>query len=281
MNPPPPRPVQRAMPEPLSGLPEPAVVELAPGRPFLSLGETNRLLRRQGLGASLARAWVLEELVEAIPLPPEQERALIRSYLEEREVREEPALERWLAEQQLSRADLAFLATREHRLRLFRERRWGEEVETTFLQRKLELDQVVYSLLRVPTAELAEELHHRLVAGEASFADLAAEFSTGSERRSGGRIGPLPLAAGHESLVRRLRVGRPGQLWPPFQAGDSWVVLRLDELLPARLNDQLRSRIMEELFNNWVKERVGVLLAGEPLPPLEPLLAMLEAGAHP
>ncbi|QPN65822.1 peptidylprolyl isomerase [Synechococcus sp. CBW1006] len=266
----------RAMPEPLSGLPEPAVVELAPGRPFLSLSETNRLLRRQGLGPSLARAWVLEELVEAIPLAPDQEKALIRTYLEARQVSNEEALQQWLEQHQLSLADLSFLATREHRLQVFRQRRWGEEVETRFLQRKLELDQVVYSLLRVQSRELAEELHHRLLAGEAEFASLAAEFSTGSERHSGGRLGPLPLAAGHASLVRRLRVGRPGQVWPPFQAGAVWVVLRLDELQPARLNDDLRSRIIGELFEEWLQDRVRQLLAGEPLPPLAPLLALLE-----
>ena len=69
------------------------------------------------------------------------------------------------------------------------------------------------------------------------------------------------MAAGHDSLVRRLRVGRPGQLWPPFQAGDIWVVLRLEELQPARLNDDLRSRIIGELFEEWLQDRVRQLLA--------------------
>ncbi|MEB3264396.1 MAG: peptidylprolyl isomerase, partial [Synechococcus sp.] len=191
------------------------------------------------------------------------------------------ALQRWLESQHLTLADLCFRATHEHRLRLFRERRWQNEVETRFLQRKLELDEVVYSLLRVPSQELAEELHHRLEAGEATFAQLAAEYSTGFERRSGGRVGPLPLAAGHASLVQRLRVGRPGQLWPPFAAENSWVVLRLEEHHPARLNDRVRSRMMAEMFEEWVQDRVRLLLEGEPLPSLAPLLALLEEEAPP
>jgi parvulin-like peptidyl-prolyl isomerase len=264
------------MPEPLSGLPEAPVVELAPGRPFLSLAETNRLLLRQDLGPALARAWILEELVEAIPLPPEQEKALVRAYLEQQGVRTDEAMQALLQSRHLTFADLSFRATRDHRLRLFRERRWQNEVETRFLQRKLALDQVVYSLLRVPSQELAEELHHRLEAGEASFAELAAEYSTGFERRSGGRVGPLPLAAGHATFVQRLRVGRPGQLWPPFQAEDSWVVLRLEEHHPAQLNDRVRSRMMGEMFEEWVQDRVRLLLEGEPLPSLAPLLALLE-----
>jgi len=36
------------LPEPLSGLREPAVVELPPGRPWLTLSELNRLILQSG-----------------------------------------------------------------------------------------------------------------------------------------------------------------------------------------------------------------------------------------
>ena len=34
--------------EPLSGVPDPPCIEIAPGRPWLTLAETNRLHRQQG-----------------------------------------------------------------------------------------------------------------------------------------------------------------------------------------------------------------------------------------
>lgn len=260
------------MPEPLSGLPETAEVEISPGRPWLSVNETNRLARRHGLGQALAQAWVMEELLEAIPLPEAEEKSLMRRFLECQGVKDAAAVAGWLEAKRISYEDLCALATRGRRLEVFRQQRWGDEAEARFLERKLALDQVVYSLLRASDQDLAQELHQRIVEGEADFADLAPHHSDGPERLTRGQIGPVPLAAGHESLVSRLRVGSPGQLWPPFQAGDMWVVLRLDLHIPAQLTDKTRARMLDELFQQWFKARVKLLLEGEPLPALPPLL---------
>jgi hypothetical protein len=42
----------------------------------------------------------------------------------------------------------------------------------------------------------------------------------------------------------------------------------MEEHLPARLNDETRSRMMDELFEAWLQSRVEMLLAGESLPAL-------------
>lgn len=262
---------RQAMPEPLSGVPERPEICLGVGTPWLSVNETNRLIRQQGLGPLLARAWVLDELVRAIPLAAVEEKALIRAFLQRQGVTDDAGVASWLERRQLSFDDLRVLASREQRLARFRQHRWADEVEVQFLKRKHELDRVVYSLLRLSDQALAEELHQRILEGEADFADLVESHSSGQECHTRGLIGPVPLAAAHASLASRLRVGRPGQLWPPFQAGDTWVVLRLERLLPARLNEQTRSRMMEELFQAWLQERVTLLLQGEPLPALPPL----------
>lgn len=259
------------MPEPLSGLPETAAIEIAPGRPWLSVNETNRLARLHGLGAALAQAWVLDELLEAISLPDAEEKALMREFLARKGIKDDSAVAGWLERERISFDDLRALATKARRLELFRTQRWADEAETRFLDRKLELDQVVYSLLRTKDPDLADELYQRIKEGEADFAELAPSHSEGSERLSRGQIGPVPLAAGHESLVSRLRVGSPGQLWPPFQAGDTWVVLRLDSHIPAQLTDETRARMLNELFQQWFQARVKLLLEGEPLPNLPPL----------
>ena len=262
-------------PEPLSGVPETPVVELAPAIPWLSVNETNRLLRQQGLAKAMAQAFVLDELLQQVPFSEAEEQPLIKAFLEAQEVRSDGAMAEWLELKRLSFEDLRVLATREARLLQWRQRRYGEAAEHHFLKRKLALDQVIYSLLRVPEQGLAEELHQRLKQGEADFAELS-PFSQGTEQHSGGRIGPLPLTAAHEQLASRLRVSRPGQLWEPFQAGDVWVVLRLEQQLPAQLDKAMRSKMMDELFQGWLQERVALLLRGEPLPPL-PYLPPLEA----
>ncbi len=270
-----------ALPEPLSGLHEPAVVELPPGRPWLALSELNRLIRQQGQARPLARAWLLDQLVHAIPLPADEEKSLITAFLERRGIADDDQLSAWLKERGLAFDDLRILATKKQRLQRLVRCRWGDEVEVRFLQRKPELDQVVYSLLRVANEDLAAELHHQIAEGETDFDLLAPLHSAGPERICRGQIGPLPLAAGHETLVSRLRRGRPGQLFEPFRAGDSWVVLRLEHFLAAELNEATRERMMNELFDEWLEQRVGLLLEGQPLPPLDAMLALLQEDSTP
>jgi parvulin-like peptidyl-prolyl isomerase len=265
------------LPEPLSGVPEQPLVELGHGLPWITLSEINRLVRQQGVAPALARAWVLDELLRAIPLAPERQLELESQWREHHGVSRPEDLQPWLARQRLLPEDVTQLACQAERLDRFRRHRWGEEVEIHFLRRKPELDQVVYSLLRVSDADLAAELHQRIQEGEASFAALATDHSEGRERHSQGVIGPMPLLTAHSEISSRLRVGQSGQLWPPFQVDRFWIVVRLEEHLPARLDEPTAQRMLEELFEAWLKERVNLVIAGEPLPALPPLPAATEA----
>ena len=255
-------------PERLSGVPDPPVVEISPERPWLTLEETNRLIRRQGLSLAVAQAWVLDEIVAQISLPADQEKQLIRRFMEQQKVASDAEVAGWLERKRLSFEDLRYFATKGHRLQRWLRRRYREEAELRFLERKLDLDQVVYSLLQVSDQALAEELHMRLQEEEADFAALAPQFSEGEERRTRGQVGPVALTAADPELVHRLRVSRPGQLWPPFQVQSAWWVMRFEQLIPAELDPRMRGRMMEELFQVWFKQRVQLLLDGEPLPPL-------------
>ena len=254
-------------PELLSGVLDSPVVEIAPERPWLTVAETNRLIRQQGLSLAVAQAWVLDEIVSVINLPAELEKQLIRSYVESQEVKSDTELASWLQRKRLSFDDLRYFATKGRRLQHWLTRRYREEAELRFLERKLDLDQVLYSLLQLPDQGLAEELHQRLREGEADFPALA-QLSLGSERQTRSQVGPVALTAGPAEIVSKLRVSRPGQLWAPFALKDRWCVLRFEQLLPAQLDGATRGRMIEELFQVWFKQRVQLLLDGEPLPPL-------------
>ena len=264
------------LPEPLSGVPEEPLVELGHGFPWLTRSEINRLVRQQGIAPVLARSWVIDELVQAIPLDPALEQNLMQEWLQQHGVSTPEALEPWLTRQRLLRDDVVMLSTQAERLRRFRHHRWGEEVEIHFLRRKPELDEAIYSLLRVGDRSLAEELHQQLLDGEAEFADLAERFSEGPESRSRGLVGPHSLTTAHPEIAGRLRVGQAGQLWPPFPAAEFWVVLRLEEKIAARLNQEMRERLLHELFDGWLQERERLLLSGEPLPALPPVPSATE-----
>lgn len=258
--------------EGLSGVSEPAVIELAAGRPTLSVQTTNRLLRRQGLAPLLARALTLETVATTVSLSEEEERALLRVVLEQERIESEQGLESWLEQRRWTFDDLRASATLPERLERYCHSRYGDEAEIRFLDRKLDLDLVTYSLLRVSDSDQAEELYFRLREDEARFEELVESYSEGDEKATHGLIGPIAVTAAHPDLATRLRIGTPGQLWPPFAIGSVWLIVRLENRFPAELDEPTRRRMEAELFELWVNEQVEQLMNGEAItPPSSPV----------
>ncbi len=225
-------------------------------------------MRQQGLLRAVAQASVTDEVVQSIELNPETIEELVEHYFAQHKVNTPQQRQSFLSRKGLNDADLLYLATKKHRLDLFKQHMFDPEVEIRFLERKLDLDQVIYSLIRVEQEHVAEELYQRILEGEDDFADLAERFSTGQERHTKGRIGPVALTQAHEEVSKRLRVSRAGQLHPPFHLVNIWVILRLEQWFPAELNQETRETLRNELFNDWFQQRVQRLLSGEELPPL-------------
>ena len=134
------------------------------------------------------------------------------------------------------------------------------KAEARFLDRKNELDQVVYSLLRLENRFLAQELYLQIESGESNFADLAKRYAEGPERNTNGIVGPVPLTQAHPVLAEKLRVTLPGTLLEPFQISNMWLVVRLERYSPATFNDEISERMCQELFVEWQKEQTYVCL---------------------
>ena len=245
-------------------------VELLPGTPFCSTQELNRIARQQGLCLAIAQAVVLDEICRVVALAPACEDALLHRYRQSQGLEEDSILALHLEAKGWAEEDLRYFATKGERIRVFRDRVFEQEVEIRFLERKLDFDQVSYSLIRTTDANLAFELHQRLIEGEATFEDLAAAHSEGPERETKGAIGPYPLTQAHPDLAEKLRISQPGQLHSPFFLVNIWLILRLDRWEGARLENELREEILSELFNDWFDERVRNLLEGL-TPPSLPL----------
>lgn len=240
------------------------MIELPPGHPSLTSEELNRLIRQQGIGWSIARALVIDQIVQSIPLDEQESQALVSAYLNARGLDDSQARQAYLAAENISEEDLFWRATTERRLELHIHRQHGADVESLYLERKLELDQVIYSLIRVRDGDLAAELHQQIQEGEADFSTLAARHSLGQERDTRGLVGPVPLGAAHPELLNRLRSGEPGQLWDPFFVVDVWLLVRLERRLSAPLDAALRSQLERELFERWLEEAVRERLAAAP-----------------
>ena len=210
---------------------------------FASVSQAD--LARWGLLDQVQRQRRMDALLRNRPLPEPERLMLFRQELEQRlDLIDPDRRAAWLDRSGLTESDLDVLACRPWQWLMWCRERWGSDLQTIFLQRKAEFDQVTYSLLRLLDGELAQELYLQIKEGEASFSDLASQFSGGPEKRTGGLLGPVPLRNPHPALAKLLQVSKPGQLWPPKQLEGWWVLVRLEKLQPATLDPALEERLL-------------------------------------
>ena len=245
-----------------------ADVEIFPGTPFCDVETLNRIARQQGLCLAIAQASVYDAICQAVALSTDLENKLVQSYLQDQDIQDQTTLELYLNQKGWSHADLRYFATKAERLDRFQRLVFDPDVEEKFLAQKLDLDHVTYSMIRIKDGNLAFELHQRLVENESSFETLAAQHSEGPERDNGGIYGPVPLNQAHDAVVLKLRTSAPGQLLEPFFLVDTWLILRLEHWQGARLDQETREQLRDELFDQWLNDRVMQLLSGRSPAPL-------------
>lgn len=226
------------------------------GGQHLSLPQLICQLRRYNLLPALAKELIIDQAIGAVPLTEAEQSQAMEAFLQAENITEADQRRQFLHQRGLADHELSDLACRDLKLQKFKADTWGHKLESYFLQRKAQLDQVRYSLIRTQDPGLAQELYFRIQDDGQPFADLAREFSAGPEAQVGGLIGPVELSVPHPHLARLLSISQPGQLWPPNRIGDWFVVVRLEEFIAARLDPPTRQRLLDELCQSWLTTQV-------------------------
>ena len=61
-------------------------------------------------------------------------------------------------------------------------------------------------------------------------------------------------------LRERLKISKNGQLWPPFEFRKNWVIIRLEKHLPSKLDDNMKIRIRNGMYEQWISSKVLKLI---------------------
>ncbi|MBW4603349.1 MAG: glycosyltransferase [Calothrix sp. FI2-JRJ7] len=222
------------------------------------------LLSQYQMLPKLKQELVIEEAISPFSCTPEEEAKCHLEFCQQHQLTSETIRQNWLQQQGLTEVQFLELATRKLRIEKFQQATWGNRLEAYFRQRKQQLDSVIYSLIRIKDADLARELYFRLLEDEQPFAELARQYSEGAETSTGGLIGPVPLSSPHPKLTQILTINQPGQLSPPTRIGEWWIIVRLEKLLPAKLDEPMKQKLLDELFSTWLQEQLKEATA-EPL----------------
>ena len=130
---------------------------------------------------------------------------------------------------------------------------WGHRLESLFLQHKNDLDQASCRLLRVANSGLALEIHHRLLAKEASFDQLSMQFAIGAERFHGGLIKLQRLSKFPSGLGKVLRNLKPGEISKPLSLGKDFCVVQLKDFVPAVQSEATDLVLLSNQLQQWVQ----------------------------
>ena len=220
------------------------------------IGDDGRiLLQRYGLLQPLVTKMITSQAIaDVVVSDPDLNQARL-DLLEEKGY---DGIEQWpqlLEEVVGTEAEVMTALSNKVRQQTFLREQFLPKAEARFLDRKNELDQVVYSLLRLENRFLAQELYLQIESGESNFADLAKRYAEGPERNTNGIVGPVSLTQAHPVLVEKLRVTQPGVLLEPFRVSDWWLVVRLERYSPATFDDEISLKMCQELFAEWQKEQ--------------------------
>ena len=219
------------------------------------------LLRRYNLLKPLVEQMITSEAIAGVSVPEDALETAKHELLDQRGFE---TMDQW-AEMltDLGRTDAEVIDRLERVIRRqkYMRDRFAPKAEARFLERKNELDQVVYSLLRLADSFLARELYLQIESEESNFADLAKRYAEGPERNTNGIVGPVSLTQAHPLLVEKLRVAQPGVLLEPFRVADWWVVVRLERYSPATFTPEVSDRMCREMFDAWIEEETATTLS--------------------
>ena len=219
--------------------------------------ESILLLHRNSLLRPLIKSELIKNELRKVSLDKDLEKNTISEFLKNLGVNNEAKYEEWLLNNKMTESDIEQFALKQVKIKLFCKQEFENKIEARFLERKNKLDVVIYSLLRTKDPFKAQELYLRIIENESEFSDIASTYSEGLEKKTRGIIGPVTVEKAHPILQEILRTSEPGKTHTPVKVDDSYVVVRVESYDPAKLNDFMREKMGEELFNDLIESKVN------------------------
>ncbi|MBW3042872.1 peptidylprolyl isomerase [Prochlorococcus marinus] len=213
------------------------------------------LLEKNRLLFPLIKTELIKSELDNLTIEKEIEKKNIEKIKEKYGLTDDEKFEEWLKSQNLQKIEFEHAALQNLKLQEFYQQNFSNKLDARFLKRKSQLDIIIYSIIRVKDPYKAQELYQRIIEKEACFEDLAAKYSEGIEKRTRGIVGPIEAAKTHPGVLQILRTSEPGFINQPLQVQGFYVVTRLESYDAAELDEFMRKKMGEELFNDYIETK--------------------------
>ena len=229
--------------------------------------ESISLLERNGLIKPLVKKELTTNILNSITLSNEEIES-IRNEVVKRDavlmknnnLKDENEYHNWLEKSNVNKNSFSEQITKQIKLTNYCKEKFLHLVETKFLEKKTQLHKVIYSLIRLNDPYEAQELYLRITGGEACFCETAQKYSLGDEKQTLGIVGPISIDKAHPAISQMIRSSTPREISKPFKVGSWWVLIRVEELIEAKLDEGREIEILFALFDQWLDEQSEMII---------------------
>ena len=132
-----------------------------------------------------------------------------------------------------------------------------DQVESYFLSHQQDYAGVVMYEVVLDDKDLALELFYSISEGESSFPEVAHQYIQDRElRRRGGYRGLLRRQEMKPEISAAVFAAKPPQILKPIVTSKGVHLILVEEIVPAQLDDQRRSKILATLFKSWLQQKI-------------------------
>ena len=217
------------------------------------------LLASYQMMPKLLRERVIDRAIALIECNPEEIEQAYHNFYQTNQIKSETELQTWLQRHSMTVTQLELAVIRPLKIQKFKQQTWGNQLESYFWQRKADLDLVIYSTIKVTDKDLAQELFFRLSEGEQTFTEAAKQYSQGIEAYTGGMMNPIGIGRLPKSLSQILKYLNPGELYRPIVFNNYFTIVRLEQIIPAKLNPSTAKSLLNEMFESWLQKQIDAL----------------------
>ena len=137
---------------------------------------------------------------------------------------------------------------------------FAEQVEQFFYQHQIDYAGVVTYEVILDDEDLATELFYALQEGEISFHEIARQHIKDPElRRAGGYQGIRRRSDFRAEIAAAVLAATPPQILKPIVTSKGVYLIWVEEIIQPQLDEQLRVKILGDLFAAWLKQQIEKL----------------------
>ena len=211
-------------------------------------------IRKQGLLANIIKGYIIDKELETIEVTEKREEELLEKYMLDNDLKTKDDLDFEMKQKKIDKRILIDILSRPEKVVKYRSERWGEQINTLYLQNKEKYNLVTYNLLEANDIDVMYEVHFRIKDKEETWSDIAKKFPGGNQS-STARFGPIPVSQVDERLLTKLKNLKVNEVSKPFSYRNRFAIAGLIKFEGEKLNNEIKADLLRAKFENWINEK--------------------------